>query len=87
MTDSEYRGWYDEYEEREAIMLEAGVSDASRKAMIDTNRKVVGPRPPCAWGAGAGRGFVSNARFDPTAQVIPRTNRNVTRKWRKVGPE
>jgi len=31
-----------------------------------------------------GRGFVSNPRFSSTDQVIPRTNRNTTRKWRAV---
>lgn len=32
-----------------------------------------------------GTGFVSDSRFSGTDRVIPRTNRNTTRKWRKVG--
>jgi hypothetical protein len=36
------------------------------------------------WGGACGRGFVSSARFGPNQPVIPRTNRNVTRKWRTL---
>lgn len=36
------------------------------------------------WGAACGRGFVSAARFGANSQVIPRTNRNTSRKWRKL---
>lgn len=38
------------------------------------------------WGPECARGFVSNARFasNATEQVIPRTNRATTRKWRNV---
>jgi hypothetical protein len=40
--------------------------------------------PVSEWGASCGRGFVSDARFArPGDQVIKRTNRAVTRKWRK----
>jgi hypothetical protein len=38
-------------------------------------------RPTSEWGAWCERGFVSNARFSSTDRVIPRTNRQTTRKW------
>jgi hypothetical protein len=40
--------------------------------------------PISEWGPSCGRGFVSNARFARSAseQVIQRTNRETTRKWR-----
>lgn len=42
---------------------------------------------PSTWGPECARGFVSDARFGPDDRVIPRTNRNVTRKWRRSQPE
>jgi hypothetical protein len=36
------------------------------------------------WGGTCGIGFVSNAQFGPNQPVIPRTNRETTRKWRKL---
>lgn len=41
-------------------------------------------RPIAEWGSECGRGFVSDSRFSSSDQVIPRTNRNTTRKWRGV---
>lgn len=38
--------------------------------------------PISEWGSSCYRGFVSNSRFDPSATVIPRTNRQTTKKWR-----
>jgi hypothetical protein len=40
--------------------------------------------PIAEWGASCYRGFVSDSRFSSTAQVIPRTNRDVSRKWRAL---
>jgi len=40
--------------------------------------------PMSEWGSECGRGFVSDSRFSATDKVIPRTNRNETRKWRAV---
>jgi hypothetical protein len=42
---------------------------------------------PSTWGPECARGFVSDARFGPSDRVIPRTNRDVTRKWRRSSPE
>jgi hypothetical protein len=39
--------------------------------------------PMSEWGTACRRGFVSNERFC-TGQVVPRTNRASTRKWRKL---
>jgi hypothetical protein len=36
------------------------------------------------WGNSCYRGFVSESRFDPKATVIPRTNRETSRKWRAL---
>lgn len=38
--------------------------------------------PISEWGYSCGRGFVSDARFGG-GQVIKRTNRDTTRKWRR----
>lgn len=38
--------------------------------------------PISEWGYGCKRGFVSDARFG-SGQVIQRTNRETTRKWRR----
>jgi hypothetical protein len=48
---------------------------------IDTR---TGIWPISEWGPSCGRGFVSNQRFarSPSEQVIQRTNRDTTRKWR-----
>ena len=35
------------------------------------------------WGSSCGRGFVSDSRFG-SDQVIKRTNRSTSRKWRKL---
>ena len=43
-----------------------------------------GIRKIADWGSACARGFVSNARYSPTDNVIPRTNRNISRKWRAV---
>jgi hypothetical protein len=42
--------------------------------------------PVAEWGSLCGRGFVSDARFarSATEEVIKRTNRSVTRKWRRT---
>jgi hypothetical protein len=40
--------------------------------------------PMSEWGSACYRGFVSDARFSSTSQVIPRTNRDVSRKWRQL---
>lgn len=41
--------------------------------------------PISDWGHECGRGFVSDARFSGgRSKVIKRTNRNTTRKWRKL---
>ena len=42
-----------------------------------------GIKPISEWGSECGRGFVSDARFG-SGQVIKRTNRDSSRKWRKV---
>ena len=40
--------------------------------------------PISEWGTECGRGFVSNARFAQAGdRVIPRTNRELTKKFRK----
>jgi hypothetical protein len=38
------------------------------------------------WGSACGRGFISDSRFGG-GQVIKRTNRSTSRKWRKVEGE
>ena len=44
-----------------------------------------GIRPIAEWGPECARGFVSNARFSRGKdRVIKRTDRSVTRRWRKV---
>jgi hypothetical protein len=41
--------------------------------------------PMCEWGPECARGFTSDARFDRgNDRVIKRTNRSVTRKWRRA---
>jgi len=41
--------------------------------------------PISEWGASCGRGFVGDSRFaTKNDSVIKRTNRAVTKKWRKV---
>lgn len=40
--------------------------------------------PIAEWGWECARGFVSDSRFSSTDRVIKRTNRDTTRKWRKV---
>jgi len=40
--------------------------------------------PISEWGYECARGFVRDARFSATDQVIPGTNRDTTRKWRKL---
>lgn len=42
--------------------------------------------PTCEWGYECQRGFVSSARFG-SGQVIERTNRETTRRWRNVSRE
>jgi hypothetical protein len=42
-----------------------------------------GIQPISEWGPACRRGFVSNERFG-AGQVVPRTNRASTRKWRKL---
>lgn len=42
------------------------------------------PKARAGWGGACQRGFVSDERFGPGQTVIPRTNREVTRKWRSV---
>src|SRR4051812_21720897 len=42
-----------------------------------------GIAPIAEWGPSARRGFVSDSRFG-SGQVIKRSNRNVSRKWRRV---
>lgn len=74
--------WKAVYEERLAIMEIEGVEGASRKAILDT-RKHWGSGPPWSWGNACGRGWVSDPRFGPGQTVIPRTNRAVTRAWRR----
>ena len=45
----------------------------------------IGIWPMSEWGAECGRGFVSNERFARGGEkVIKRTNRQATRKWRKL---
>jgi hypothetical protein len=44
--------------------------------------------PIAEWGNECKRGFVSNVRFrQGTEPVIERTNRDVTRAWRRAGEE
>ena len=52
---------------------------------IDPN---TGIWPAAEWGSACQRGFVSCERFArPGDQVIERTNRNTSRKWRKAQNE
>lgn len=39
--------------------------------------------PMSEWGPSTRRGFISNSRFG-SGQVIERTNRETTRKWRRL---
>lgn len=39
--------------------------------------------PICEWGNACYQGFVSDSRFG-SGNVIKRTNREVTKKWRKL---
>jgi hypothetical protein len=48
---------------------------------IDPQTRIL---PIGEWGAACGRGFVSDPRFGANQQVIPRTSRATTRKWRKL---
>ena len=57
--------------------------DATEKKHYDLDPKT-GIRKIADWGPACARGFVSNSRFSPTDTVIPRTNRQTTRKWRSV---
>ena len=45
-----------------------------------------GIAPISEWGNHCARGFVSDARFGP-GNVIERTNRDVSRKWRRGASE
>jgi hypothetical protein len=56
------------------------VAPAKKPHTIDP---ATGIWPIAEWGAACGRGFVSHPRFGAD-QVIPRTNRATTRKWRKL---
>ena len=40
--------------------------------------------PIAEWGSECGRGFVSDLRFGPGKRLIKRTNRKITRRWRKM---
>jgi hypothetical protein len=42
------------------------------------------PHDLSTWGTECARGFVSDSRFSSTDRVIPRTNRDVSRKWRTL---
>jgi hypothetical protein len=66
--------WRYRLEEREAIMIDSDVSDATRKAKQETRKHWEGVLPPEAWGMSCGRGWVSDSRFG-SGQVIPRTRR------------
>ena len=47
--------------------------------------RTTGIWPIAEWGSACARGFVSDARFARgNEQVIKRTNRHTTRKWRKL---
>lgn len=41
-----------------------------------------GIKPISEWGSSCHRGFISDSRFG-SGQVIKRTNRDVTRRWRR----
>lgn len=80
----------DDREERAYRILEAhaiarpdcpAVPEQIRAVRTEAIRK---PNDPSSWGNAAGRGFVSDSRFG-SGQVIKRTNRDVSRKWRRVG--
>jgi hypothetical protein len=51
----------------------------------DKHRDPAGGWPIEEWGYLCARGFVSDSRFGANATVIKRTDRNVSRKWRRVG--
>jgi hypothetical protein len=51
---------------------------------VPTVDSKTGIKPISAWGYGCARGFVSDARFG-SGQVIKRTNRDVSRRWRRGG--
>lgn len=69
---------------------QAGNQETSNAMTRDPKRpgKHVDPEtgiwPISEWGWSCARGFVSDSRFSPTDQVIPRTNRETTRKWRRL---
>jgi hypothetical protein len=43
--------------------------------------------PMSEWGSACQRGFVSDSRFSPSDTVIKRTNRETSRKWRRLEPK